>query len=211
VGQEIEPGCVSRAESPVPLPEPVQTFESPLSPSPRMIEFLIVPEQSRGCFQATTKSPLIRIVRRLNQYCPVLREASAGDFMKSSTVRVLVVDDFEPWRRFVSLMLRTKQGLQVVGEASDGLEAFQKAVELEPDLVLMDIGLPTLNGLEAARRIREIVPEAKIIFLSDESSFEVVQKAMSLGASAYVVKTSAATELLTAVETVLSGLKIVSI
>jgi len=131
--------------------------------------------------------------------------------MKSSTVRVLVVDDFEPWRRFVSLMLRTKQGLQVVGEASDGLEAFQKAVELEPDLVLMDIGLPTLNGLEAARRIREIVPEAKIIFLSDESSFEVVQKAMSLGASAYVVKTSAATELLTAVETVLSGLKIVSI
>ena len=131
--------------------------------------------------------------------------------MKPSTIRVLVVDDFEPWRRFVSLMLRTKQGLQVVGEASDGLEAFQKAVELEPDLVLMDIGLPTLNGLEAARRIREIVPEAKIIFLSDESSFEVVQKAMSLGASAYVVKTSAATELLTAVETVLSGLKIVSI
>lgn len=131
--------------------------------------------------------------------------------MQPSSIRVLVVDDFEPWRRFIIHMLRTKQGLRVVGEASDGLEAFQKAVELEPDLILMDIGLPTLSGLEAARRIHKIVPEAKIIFLSAESSFEVVQEAMSLGASAFVVKTMAASEMLTAVETVLSGLKIVSI
>ena len=131
--------------------------------------------------------------------------------MKPSTVRVLVVDDFEPWRRFVSVMLRTKPGLAIVGEASDGSEAFRKAVELEPDLILMDIGLPTVNGLDTVRRIRDFVPEAKIILLSDESSFDVVQKAMDLGASAYVLKTSAAADLLTTVETVLSGLKIVNL
>jgi len=131
--------------------------------------------------------------------------------MKPSTVRVLVVDDFEPWRRFVSVMLRTKPGLAIVGEASDGSEAFQKTVELEPDLILMDIGLPTVNGLDTVRRIRDFVPEAKIILLSDESSFDVVQKAMDLGASAYVLKTSAAADLLTTVETVLSGLKIVNL
>jgi DNA-binding NarL/FixJ family response regulator len=108
-------------------------------------------------------------------------------------------------------MLRTKPGLRIVGEASDGSEAFQKAVELEPDLILMDIGLPTVNGLDTVRRIRDFVPEAKIILLSDESSFDVVQKAMDLGAAAYVLKTSAAAELLTTVETVLSGLKIVNL
>jgi DNA-binding NarL/FixJ family response regulator len=101
--------------------------------------------------------------------------------------------------------------LQVVGEASDGLEAFQKAVELEPDLILLDTGLPSLNGIEAARRIREIVPEAKIIFWSEESSVDMVQEAMSLGAWGYVFKTMAAIELLTAVETVRSGSKFVSI
>jgi DNA-binding NarL/FixJ family response regulator len=121
------------------------------------------------------------------------------------------VDDFEPWRRFASSSLRKKPGLQVVGEASNGLEAFQKAVELDPDLILMGIGVPSVNGIEAARRIREMVPEAKIIFLSEEPSFEVVQKAMSLGASAFVVKTMAANELVTAVETVLAGMKFVSI
>ena len=131
--------------------------------------------------------------------------------MKPSTIRVLVVDDFEPWRRFVSVMLRTKPGLVIVGEASNGSEAFQKAVELEPDLILMDVGLPTLNGLDTVRRIRDFVPEAKIILLSDDSSFDVVQKAMTLGASAYVLKTSASADLLTTVETVLSGLKIVNL
>jgi DNA-binding NarL/FixJ family response regulator len=122
-----------------------------------------------------------------------------------------VVDDSEPWRRFASSTLRKKPGLQVVGEATNGLEAFQKVVELEPDLILMGIGVPSVNGIEAARRIREMVPEAKIIFLSEEPSFEVVQKALSLGASAFVVKTMAANELVTAVETVLAGMKFVSI
>jgi DNA-binding NarL/FixJ family response regulator len=122
-----------------------------------------------------------------------------------------VVDDSEPWRRFASSTLRKEPGMQVVGETSNGLEAFQKAVELEPDLILMGIGVPSVNGFEAACRIREMVPEAKIIFLSEESSFDVVQEAMKLGAWAYVSKTMVASDLLSTVETVLGGMKFVSI
>jgi DNA-binding NarL/FixJ family response regulator len=131
--------------------------------------------------------------------------------VQPSSIRILVVDEFEPWRRFASLTLRKKPGLQIVGEASNGTDAFHRAVELEPDLILLGIGHPALDGIEAARRIHAIVPEAKIIFLSEESSVDVVQEAMSFGASAYVFKTMSAIELLTAVETVLSGLKFVSI
>jgi DNA-binding NarL/FixJ family response regulator len=131
--------------------------------------------------------------------------------VQPSSVRILLVDELEPWRRFASLTLRKKPGLLVVGEASNGSEAFQKAVELEPDLILLGVGYPALEGIEVARRIREMVPEAKIIFLSEESSVDIVQDAMSFGAWGYVFKTMASIELLTAVETVLSGLKFVSI
>jgi DNA-binding NarL/FixJ family response regulator len=93
--------------------------------------------------------------------------------------------------------------LQVIGEASDGLDAVQKAIELRPDLILLDIGLPKQNGLEAARQIRKLAPESKIIFVTQESSPEVLQKAFGLGASGYVVKTRAGSELLAAVETVI--------
>jgi DNA-binding NarL/FixJ family response regulator len=118
-------------------------------------------------------------------------------------VRALLVDDFEPFRRFVRSTLGTRPGLQVIGEASDGLDAVQQAAELRPDLVLLDIGLPKQNGIEAALQIRKLAPEAKIIFVSQESSLEVLQKAFSLGALGYVVKTRAGKELLAAVETVI--------
>jgi DNA-binding NarL/FixJ family response regulator len=130
---------------------------------------------------------------------------------KVSLVRVLVVEDFAQLRQFVCAALGNRQDLQVVGEASDGLEAVQKAVELKPDLVLMDIGLPSLNGIEAARRIRELVPEAKIIFLTQESSGDVVEEAVSLGASGYVVKVNAGIELVPAIDAVLSGKTFVSV
>jgi len=103
--------------------------------------------------------------------------------------------------------MEARPGLQIVGEASDGLEAVQKAVELKPDLILMDIGLPSLNGIEAARQIRELIPESKIIFLSQESSPEVVQETMDLGAAGYVVKVRAAIELRATVEAVAFGKK----
>lgn len=117
--------------------------------------------------------------------------------------RILVIEDFDPFRRFVRSTLGQRPDLQIVGEASDGLEAVQKAEELKPDFVLLDIGLPSLNGIEVARRIRKLAPETKIIFLSQESSAEVVQEALGLGASAFIVKTRAGSELLGAVEAVI--------
>jgi DNA-binding NarL/FixJ family response regulator len=97
-----------------------------------------------------------------------------------------------------------------VCELSDGLAAVQKAKELNPDLILLDIGLPGLNGIEAGRQIRKVVPSAKIIFLTQESSEDVVQEALSLGALGYVVKTRAGSDLLAAVEAVLAGKQYVS-
>jgi DNA-binding NarL/FixJ family response regulator len=125
-------------------------------------------------------------------------------------VRILVVDDLEPWRRFVSSTLEKQPEMRVVSGVSDGLAAVQKAEELHPDLIVLDIGLPKLNGIEAARRIRRLVPNSKILFLTQESSGDVVHEAFSLGARGYVVKIHAGTELLTAVETVLDGKHFVS-
>ena len=76
--------------------------------------------------------------------------------MDKFPIRVLVVEDYEPWRRYYSTALQKQPELQVIGEVSDGLESVQKAQELQPDLILLDIGLPSLNGLEVARRIRKV-------------------------------------------------------
>jgi DNA-binding NarL/FixJ family response regulator len=108
---------------------------------------------------------------------------------------VLVVDDYEPFRRFVNAMLKEIPQLQVVGEAADGFEAVRKANELQPDLMLLDIGLPGLNGIEAARRIRVISPECQIIFVSLESSADVMEEALDLGALSYVAKERIGSEL----------------
>jgi DNA-binding NarL/FixJ family response regulator len=125
-------------------------------------------------------------------------------------VRILVVDDFDPWRRFICSILEKDSELKVICEASDGLEAVQKAEELKPDLIVLDIGLPSLNGIEAARRIREIAPATKILFLSQEPSADVVRGAFSLGALGYVVKAHAGSALLPAVDAVLRGRQYVS-
>jgi DNA-binding NarL/FixJ family response regulator len=127
-----------------------------------------------------------------------------------SPVRILVVDDFEPWRQHICSTLKARQELQMVGDASDGLEAVHKAEGLKPDLILLDIGLPNLNGIEAARQIRKLAPESKIIFGSQESSLDVVQEALNVGARGYVLKTRAAMDLIPAVEAVLEGRQFVS-
>ena len=133
-----------------------------------------------------------------------------GAYLETPSVRVLVVDDYEPFRRFIRSTLRKRPELQIVGETSDGLEAVNKAEELRPDLIVLDIGLPSLNGIEAARRIRKVSPESKIVFMSQESSADVVQEALALGALGYVVKAHAGSELLAAVEAVLEGRQFVS-
>jgi len=100
--------------------------------------------------------------------------------------------------------------LRIVGVASDGLEAIQKAGELQPDLILLDVGLPKMNGIEAARRIRVVAPQSKILFLSQEIDVEVAQAALSEGGHGYVVKSDAGYELSAAVEAVMQGKKFVS-
>ena len=125
--------------------------------------------------------------------------------MATSSIRVLVVDDFEPFRRVVSSTLHNKLDLQTIFVASDGVEAIELAQALQPNLILLDIGLPKLNGIEAARRIRDVAPQSKILFVSQESSVDVVQMAFSLGASGYVVKMDAGSELPSAVKAVLRG------
>src|SRR5580704_4510502 len=97
--------------------------------------------------------------------------------MRDLIFRILVVDDHEPVRRVVRLILQLRDNFQIVAEASDGLEAVRKAEELRPDLILLDLSLPKLNGIKVARRLREVVPHAKILFLSVEPSSEVVREA----------------------------------
>ena len=125
-------------------------------------------------------------------------------------VRVLVVDDYEPFRRFVCSTLQERPELQVIGEASDGLEAVQKAEELKPDLILLDIGLPTLNGIDVSRRISMVVPAAKILVVTQNNDADVARAVLSDGASGYVLKVDANRELLRAVEVVLQGGQFVS-
>ena len=125
-------------------------------------------------------------------------------------VRVLVVDDHEPFRRFVASTLEKQPSLQIIGEAQDGMNAIQQAEALQPDLILLDIGLPGLNGIEVARRIGQTSSDSRIIFLTQESSADIVREAFKAGARGYVVKTQAARELLIAVETVLQGKQFVS-
>src|SRR6185369_16182965 len=122
-----------------------------------------------------------------------------------SMVNILIVEDYDEWRRQIGLLLQGRSELQVVGEASDGLEALHKAEQLKPTLVLLDIGLPKLNGIEVARRIRQLLPHSKIIFLSQDNSLDAVRAALSTGASGYVYKAHAGSELLAAVEAVLRG------
>jgi len=126
------------------------------------------------------------------------------------SIRVLIVDDYEPWRRFVCSTLDKRIDLQTICELFDGLDAVQKAKELQPDLVLLDIGLPTLNGIEAARQIRQLSPNSKILFLSENHSSDVVEEALSTGACGYVLKSDAASALSPAVEAVLQGRRFLS-
>lgn len=121
------------------------------------------------------------------------------------SIRVLVVDDCLPWRQFVCRALLARPTWQVIGQGSDGLEAVQRAQDLQPDLIVLDIGLPTINGIEAARRIRTVAPDSKILFLSENNSVEIAEEAFRTGADAYLVKSTAAQKLVPALDAVLQG------
>ena len=124
--------------------------------------------------------------------------------------RILIVDDYKDWRSLVRLLLQSRPEWQIVCEVSDGSEAVQKAQELKPDLIVLDIGLPTLNGIEAARRIRQVSPNSKILFLTMDNSPDVEQAALSTGAQGFVHKARAQSDLLPAIDAVLRDKQFVS-
>ena len=116
---------------------------------------------------------------------------------------ILIVDDIAEWRARVREILEEQSEWQIVGEACDGFQAVQKATELHPDLVLLDIGMPVLNGLDAAAQIRRISTRSKIMFLTQEDDSDVRSAALAAGAHGYVLKINAESELLTTIAAVL--------
>jgi DNA-binding NarL/FixJ family response regulator len=127
-----------------------------------------------------------------------------------STIRIIIADDVRDWRRQVLLLFEARPEWQAIAEAADGPEAIQKAEELKPDLIVLDIGLPKLNGIEVARRVCQVSPRTRIVFLSQNDDLDIVEAALSTGALAYVHKTAAQSELLLAVDAALGGKRFVS-
>lgn len=115
-----------------------------------------------------------------------------------SQAQILLVDDCRPWRETLRSMLQAIPGYQVVAEAGDAMEAVQKAAQLHPEIVLLDVGMPILNGIEAAPRIRRASPHSKILFVTQENDPDVRTAALATGAEGYVLKSSAVSELIPA-------------
>ena len=130
--------------------------------------------------------------------------------MDKSTICILVVEDYEPFRQFIAKTLQTQSHLRIIREVSDGAEAVQQAQQLQPDLILVDVGLPTLNGIEAARQIRKLSPMSKILFVSENRSPDVAEEALRAGGLGYVIKSDAVRDLLRAIDALLQGERCVS-
>ena len=127
-----------------------------------------------------------------------------------ASIRILIVEDSQPWRRAIRSTLEEAPDLVVVCECVDGLDAIRKSEQLQPDLVMLDIGLPSINGFEAARGIRKVAPRSKILFLTACLSGDLVHEAFQVGALGYVVKSNAASDLLSAVDAVMRDRRFVS-
>lgn len=135
---------------------------------------------------------------------------SEHEGVAATSVRVLLVDDFEPCRDLASLVLKQQPEYEIIAEVANGLEAVQKAEELKPDLVVLDVGLPQLNGIEAARRIVRCSPGTTILFLTGNHDTEIAREALRAGARGYVHKFDLVAELGLAVKAVLSGRQFLS-
>jgi DNA-binding NarL/FixJ family response regulator len=128
-----------------------------------------------------------------------------NDSVATPPVRVVVVDDHSVVREGLAVLLERDRGVKVVGSAATGEEAILAAHRLEPDVIIMDLVLPTLNGIDATRRIVSELPHTRIIALSAHHSSEHVYRALRAGARGYVLKTAAAAELLIAIKAVTAG------
>ena len=129
---------------------------------------------------------------------------------EDKSLRILVVDDHETFREQACALLRSQPGFEVICEAANGLEGVSRAAELQPDVVVLDISMPSLGGIEAAGRIHRVAPKSQIVFLSQHNSETIAQTALATGALAYVTKSSASNDLIRAVKAVSEGKKFVS-
>lgn len=129
---------------------------------------------------------------------------------KVASIQVLLVDDHEIARRSIRSVLSRQSGLDVICETADGEEAVKKAQELQPAIILLDITLPGISGIQAARQMRVVSPSSRIIFLSQHDSIQTARDAMGVGAHGYVVKSDAGRDLLTAIAAVYEGRTFVS-
>jgi len=165
-----------------------------------------------SCFVAPVFSRALRFacVGFLRGQCPANRDGRQGAGLDQPTISVLVVEDYEPFRHFIAAKFQTQPHLRILREVSDGADAVWQAQQLQPDLILLDVGLPTINGIEAARRIKELSPTSKILFVSENRSPDVAEEALHAGGLGYVIKSEALKDLLPAVEAVLQGKRFVS-
>ncbi len=118
-----------------------------------------------------------------------------------TTIRILIADDHEIVRRGLKALLETQPGWEVVDEASNGMEAIDKAAESQPDLIILDVSLPKLDGIKVAQQVSQI-RDSKVIMFSHYDSPDLVREALANGAHGYVLKSDAGRELFAAIETV---------
>jgi DNA-binding NarL/FixJ family response regulator len=130
--------------------------------------------------------------------------------VKAKALRILVVDDHESVLKQICELLRGEPGFEVIGEAANGLEGVRYAAELQPDVVVLDVTMPTLGGIEASVRIRRVAPKSQIVFLSQHDAEKIAQAALATGALGYVTKIAVSTDLIIAVKAVSEGKKFVS-
>jgi two-component system NarL family response regulator len=136
--------------------------------------------------------------------------ASDGGLPSGDGIRVMICDDHALFRRGLIMVLESEDGIEVVGEAEDGDDAVSSAIDLAPDVVLMDVRMPRLSGIEATRAIAEAVPSAKILMLTVSDEEEDLYDAIKAGATGYLLKEISIEEVATAIRAVVSGQSLIS-
>jgi DNA-binding NarL/FixJ family response regulator len=120
-------------------------------------------------------------------------------------IRILVVEDNSFWQEIIVRKIQEQDNLQVIAVVADGLEAVHNAEELQPDLMLLDIGLPRLNGIEVAKRVRKMAPAVRILFVSADPCSDIIREALRVGALGYVYKPNVGSDLLPTIQAILEG------
>jgi DNA-binding NarL/FixJ family response regulator len=130
--------------------------------------------------------------------------------LRTSFISIFLVDDYKPWLQFLQDRINQEPEMRVIGQAFDGLEAVQKAEELQPDIILLDIGLPMLNGIQAAVQIKKVAAKSAILFVSESSDQDLVRAALTAGGNGYILKSKVVEDLRAGIEALLVGQRFIS-